>query len=128
MTTKKQTIAVIGASPKRHKFGNKCVRAFARKGFDVFPINPTATDVEGYKAYRKITDLPIRPDMVSVYLNPALGMQVIDEIAEKGTDLLWLNPGAESPELIAKAKGLGLNVRAACSIVAIGVSPMSLED
>jgi predicted CoA-binding protein len=47
----------------------------------------------------------------------------LPEIAAKGCDELWLNPGAESDEVISKAERLGLNVIQACSIVGVGVSP-----
>jgi uncharacterized protein len=41
----------------------------------------------------------------------------LQEIADKGADEIWFNPGSESPELLQKAHALGLNVITACSIV-----------
>ena len=46
-----KVVAVIGASSDRRKFGNRAVRAFARQGYTVVPINPHETQVEGLKAY-----------------------------------------------------------------------------
>jgi hypothetical protein len=118
------TIAIIGASTDRKKFGNRAVRSYARQGYKVYPIHPTAPEIEGHPAYRSILDVPVEPlDRVSIYLPPALGMQVIEEVARKPPREVWLNPGAESPELVAKAERLGLNVIVACSIVAIGEDP-----
>jgi len=51
---------------------------------------------------------------------------VLPDIAAKGCDELWLNPGAESDEVLAEAERLKLNVVQACSIVGVGVSPASL--
>ena len=120
------TIAIVGASNDRSKFGNKAVRAFVQKGWQVFPVNPRETMIEGQRAYASIKDLPVRPDLVSVYLPPAVGLQVLPDIAEKGCDELWLNPGADSEEVVAEAERLGLNVVQACSLVGHGISPEEL--
>jgi predicted CoA-binding protein len=118
-----KTVAIIGASADRSKFGNKAVRAFQARGYRVYPVNPRATEVEGLPAYPSISAVPVRPDMVSVYLPPTMLLIVLAEIAAKGCDELWLNPGTESPEVLAEAERLGLNVIQACSIVGVGLSP-----
>ena len=64
--------------------------------------------------------------MVSVYLPPPIVLKVLPEIAAKGCEELWLNPGTESEEVLSEAERLGLNVVQACSIVGVGVSPGSL--
>lgn len=122
------TIAIIGASPDRAKFGNKAVRAYASQGYDVYPVNPKGGKIEGLTAYRSLSEVPIKSfDRISVYLPPAIGVAALDEIAKCGCGELWLNPGSDSPEVIAKAESLGLNVVQACSIVDIGVSPSTLD-
>jgi len=63
---------------------------------------------------------------VSVYLPPVVGLKVLPEIAARGCEELWLNPGSESDELVAEAERLGLNVIQACSIVDVGMSPHDL--
>jgi uncharacterized protein len=65
----------------------------------------------------------VKLDRISVYLPPAVGLKVLPEIAARGCDELWLNPGSESDELVAAADAQGLNVIQACSIVDIGMSP-----
>src|SRR5262245_42275606 len=122
-------IAIVGASADRSKFGNKAVRAYARHGYAVFPIHPTAEAIEGHKTYRSVLDVP-RPelDRISIYLPPHIGLALIDEIARKPAREVWLNPGAESPALLARARALGLNVIAACSLVDIGVDWRTLDD
>ncbi|HVY70024.1 MAG TPA: CoA-binding protein [Verrucomicrobiae bacterium] len=121
-----KTVAVIGASSDRAKFGNRAVRAFASKGFRVFPVNPKESTIEGLIAYPSIRDVPERPQMVSVYLPPPVLEKVLPDIAARGCDELWLNPGTESDAVLALAEKLGLNVIQACSIVGVGVSPDSL--
>jgi predicted CoA-binding protein len=121
-----KTVAVIGASNDRNKFGNKAVRAFARTGYKVFPVHPAQTEVEGLPCYKSILDVPERPSLVSVYLGPDRLVQVLPDIATKGCDELWLNPGTESSAVLAKAKELGLKTVQTCSILAVGISPSSL--
>ena len=122
------TIAIIGASGNRSKFGNKAVRAFLKKGYRVFPINPKEETIEGVPVFRSVLDIDEKLDMVSVYLNPGMGMALLEEIAQKGAGELWLNPGAESEELMARARELGLEPIAACSIVGVGMHPRDFED
>jgi predicted CoA-binding protein len=121
-----KTVAIIGASVDRNKFGNKAVRAFQQQGYVVYPINPNESVIEGLPAYESIADVPVRPQMVSVYLRPEILLEVLPAIAAKGCDELWLNPGTESAAVLAEAERLGLNVIQACSIMGIGVSPSHL--
>lgn len=120
-----KTIAIIGASNDPRKYGNKAVRAYLQQGYTVYPVNIHEDRIEGLPAFRSIRDVPARPQMVSVYLPPALTLRVLPDIAAKGCDELWLNPGTESDEVLAEAARLGLNVIQACSIVGIGLSPES---
>ena len=105
------TVAVLGASRDRRKYGNKSVRAHARAGWQVFPINPQANEIEGLPAYHSLRELPVRPiDRVSVYVPPEIGLTLLDDIAACQPREVWLNPGSESDELIAAAERLGLPV------------------
>lgn len=121
-----KTVAVIGASNDRNKFGNKAVRAFRQRGYKVYPVNPKETEIEGLPAFKSIGDVPVRPQMVSIYLPPPVLVKVLPEIAARGCDELWLNPGAESDNVLAEAEKLGLKVVQACSILGVGVSPDEL--
>jgi len=121
-----RTVAILGASADRNKYGNKAVRAFHRQGYTVYPVNPRENEIEGLTVYPSIAAVPVRPEMVSVYLRPPILLKVLPEIAAKGCDELWLNPGTESDEVLAEAERLGLNTIQACSIVAVGMSPGAL--
>ena len=121
-----KTVAIIGASADPNKFGNKAVRAFLRQGYEVYPVNPTATEIEGLPVFKSIADVPAHLDTISVYLPPQIVLKVLPAIAAKGCNELWLNPGTESAEVLAEAERLGLNVIQACSIVGVGMSPAEL--
>lgn len=120
------SVAILGASNDRNKFGNKAVRAFQRQGYTVYPVNPKETEIEGLPAFKSIRDVPVRPKMVSVYLPPPVVLKILPDIAARGCDELWLNPGTESAEVLAEAERLGLNVIQACSIIGVGISPGAL--
>ncbi len=120
----KRSVAILGASTDRAKYGNKSLRAHAQAGYDVYPVNPKGGQIEGHAVYRSLAEVPLEHlDRVSIYLPPALALAALEEIVAKGCDEVWFNPGSESPEALAKARGLGLNVIAACSIVDLGLSP-----
>ena len=61
-----KTVAIIGASNDRSKYGNKSVRAHLGHGYQVFPVNPREAQIEGLLAYKSITDVPVRPERISV--------------------------------------------------------------
>ena len=91
-------------------------------------MNPKGGQIEGLPVFASLADVPAgKLNLISVYLPPAVGLNMLDEIANRGCDELWLNPGSDSPELVEKARALGLNVVQACSIVAVGISPSSLD-
>jgi predicted CoA-binding protein len=121
-----KVVAVIGASGDRTKFGNRALRAFRQQGYTVVPINPHETEIEGLRAYGSVLDVPGPIDMATLYVPPEVGEQVIEEIARKEIAEVWLNPGAESDELIAKARALHIEPTIACSIIAIGQDPYGL--
>jgi hypothetical protein len=116
-------VAVIGASNDRHKYGNKALRSYLAQGHEVFPVNPHASEIEGIKAYLRVSDIPGVIDRALLYVPPQAGIAVLDDLAEKGVGELYVNPGAESDELFARAQQLGIKTIFACAIVDIGDSP-----
>src|SRR5271154_896865 len=113
----KPTVAIIGASADRNKYSNKSIHAHLRAGYDVYPVNPKEETIEGLKCYKSIADVPVTLERISLYLPPAVGLKVLDDIAKKGCQEFWVNPGADSPELIEKAQALGLSPIVACSFM-----------
>src|SRR5690348_8465548 len=123
----KPTVAILGASRDRRKFGNKSVRAHLQQGYEVYPVNPHVDVVEGLVAYPDLASVPAgHLDRVSVYVPPEIGIRLLEEIKARQPSEVWFNPGSDSPELIAKAEALGLSIIRACSIVDVGMSPGQL--
>lgn len=125
--SERRTVAVIGASNDRRKFGNRAVRAYRAEGWEVYPVNPGAEEIEGLKAYGSILEIPVAIERATVYVHPETTLALLDEIARKGVRELFLNPGSECSEVVARAEALGLLPILACSIVDIGRSPSRPE-
>ena len=117
------SVAVIGASSTPHKYGNRAVRAYLRRGWTVYPVNPNEQTIEGLRVYASIDALPDGIERFTVYVPPTVGLTLLDAIKAKHPKELFINPGAESDELIARAEALGLEPIQACSIVEIGERP-----
>lgn len=123
------TVAILGASADRSKFGNKSIRAHVAQGYDVYPVNPKGGEIEGLKVYESLANVPEdQLDRISVYLPPAIGVRAMEEVAAKGCDELWLNPGADDDAVVARARELGLDPIIACSIVDLGTRPSAFGD
>jgi predicted CoA-binding protein len=122
------SVAVLGASRDRRKYGNKAVRAYLEYGFTVFPVNPSEPAIEGQTAYSSLEKIEAPIDFISLYVPPAVGLRLLPAIAAKHPKEVWINPGAESDELIEAAADLHLRVIVACSIVALGLSPGAFPD
>ncbi len=123
MSLASRTVAVVGASTDRRKFGNKGVRTFVQAGWRVFPVNPHEPEVEGLPTSESVTNIAEPLDVVSLYVPPAVGPPLLPAIAAKSPVELWVNPGTESDELLAEAERLGLRAVETCSIIRVGCRP-----
>jgi hypothetical protein len=125
--TIRPTVAVVGASRDRGKFGNISVRAHLQQGYEVFPVNPHTDEVEGLPAFESLSNVPAENlDRVTVYLPPHLTLELLDEIGKVDPAEVWLNPGSSDEDVRARAEQLGIEIIEACSIVDLGVSPHSV--
>ena len=118
------SVAIVGASRDRRKYGNKSVRAHLAAGYEVFPVNPHAAEIEGLHCYASLLDIPVEAiTRVSVYLPPDIGLTLLEAIEATHPTEVFFNPGSSSPEIRRSARRIGLKVMEKCSIVALGLSP-----
>jgi hypothetical protein len=78
--------------------------------------------------YPTIAEVPGEASTLSLYLPPEVGITVVDAAPGRGVRDVFVNPGAGSPELVARILELGMNPIEACSIVAMGKSPAEYAD
>lgn len=96
------SVAVIGATDHPTKYGGIIYRDLKRKGYRVFAVNPYRDEVDGDPCWRSVRDMPQVPTIANFVIPARRGIDVLDECEEAGILNIWLQPGAESPELIEK--------------------------
>ena len=116
-------VAILGASKDRTKFGNKSLRAHRAAGYEVYPIHPRESEIEGLAAAASLAALPHPVERISIYLPPPAALTMLPEIARAGAREVWFNPGAADAAVLAEAKRLGIAAIDGCSIVDLGLSP-----
>lgn len=94
------TIALIGASNDRNKYGNKIYRDLRDKGYNVTPINPKEDKIEGDEAFSSIEKMKYLPDIANFVVPPPVALKIAPILVDLGVKNLWFQPGSESEELV----------------------------
>jgi uncharacterized protein len=108
-----RTIAVVGASDKPTRPSNEIYSYLVATGqYQVFPVNPTITEIDGAQVYSRLADLPLVPDMVDVFrrfddLPSVLAETLALPIRPK---TLWLQEGLWHEDVGREAEAAGLQV------------------
>ena len=108
---------VLGASVKPDRYSHQAVLRFAARGYQVVPVHPSGADVGGHPTVRSLAEVPSPVDILSVYLNPTLGLAEVPAIIRLAPRLVILNPGTEDPGLRQTLEAAGLRVAEACTLV-----------
>jgi acyl-CoA synthetase (NDP forming) len=84
-----RSVAVIGASENPNKVGGRPVHYLDKFGFKgkIFPINPSRPEVQGYKCYKSLADLPEAPEMVIVAVAGDNAIGAVDDCAAHGVKI-----------------------------------------
>jgi predicted CoA-binding protein len=114
------TVAIVGASPKPERYSHQALLAYRKRGYTVWPVHPAGGVIAGEPVHRSLAELPGRPDIVCMYLNPTAGLALLDQIVACRPQVLWLNPGADGEPLASAARARGLKVVEACTLVVLG--------
>ncbi len=114
--------AVVGASEDPRKYGHKVFAAYLRHGRTAYPVHPTAAAILGRTAYPSLAALPERVEAVSIITPPAITERVVEEAIAAGVRRVWMQPGAESPRAVERARSAGLSVISGgpCLLVELG--------
>ena len=106
-----RTVAMLGASPNPARPSNfVATYLLASTDYDVYFVNPNATEVLGRPAYPSLAALPVVPDLVDVFRKPADLPTVLAETVRVGASALWLQFGLHDEVIAAEAESAGLEV------------------
>ena len=113
---------VVGASPRRHKYGNKVLRCYQQNGRRAIPVNPREAIIEGAACVASVGDLPAEVTSISVITPPAVTERVVEHAISRGIENVWMQPGAENAASIEACRRAGINVIAdgSCVLVVLG--------
>ena len=108
-----RTIAVLGASDKPARPSHEIYSYLVSTGdYQVHPVNPTITEIDGVPTYRRLADLPVVPDMVDVFRRfEELPSVLADTLAlEQRPKTLWLQQGLWHEQVGRDAEAAGMHV------------------
>lgn len=103
-------LALVGLSRSGKKFGNMAFRELAAKGYRIYPIHPAAESIEGARCYQRFADLPEPVNAALVVVPPEEAVRVVRQAAAAGVQHVWLQQGADSPEVLQACRELALDV------------------
>jgi len=102
-------VAVVGISTDPMKAAHKIPKRLKAAGFKIIPVNPTADEVLGEKAYPTLADIPEQVDVVDVFRPSDEAADIARQAVEIGAKALWLQIGLTSTEARAIAEDAGLD-------------------
>ncbi|MGH2813334.1 MAG: CoA-binding protein [Actinomycetota bacterium] len=105
-----QTIAVVGASGDENKPGHRIPRYLKSQGFKIIPVNPTADEVLGERAYPSLSDVDMPIDTVEVFRPAEEAPDIARQAVAMGAKHLWLQEGIVSEEAREVAEEGGVKV------------------
>jgi predicted CoA-binding protein len=103
-----KTWAIVGLSnnPDRAAFG--VAKLLIERGHTIIPIHPKAEQVHGQTGYAKLSQVPVKIDVVDIFVNSELAGAVVNEAIEVGAQGVWLQLDVIDEGAIARAKDAGL--------------------
>lgn len=103
------TMAVVGATDDASKYGYVIYRDLKGKGFTVYPVNPNRPSVDGDKTFEHVGAIPESPTIVNIVVPPQVTLNILQQCLDLGLKNVWLQPGAESPEVMTFLQGHDFN-------------------
>jgi uncharacterized protein len=105
-----KTVASAGLSSNRAKESYGIVEYLKGQGYHIIPVNPTAAEILGEKAYPDLESVPHKIDVVQVFRRPEDVPPIVDSAIKVGAKVVWMQEGIVNEEAAAKARAAGLQV------------------
>lgn len=88
--------AVVGATDNPQKNGCRIFRNLKSRGYEVYPVNQRLKEIDGVKCYSKLSDIPVKVDVVDFVVPPEVTESILKECKNLELRRIWLQPGSES--------------------------------
>ena len=108
--TSAKTIASVGLSANQEKESYWIVSYLKEQGYRIIPVNPTASEILGEKAYPDLESVPEPIDVVQVFRRSEDVPAVVDAAIKVGAKVVWMQEGIVNEEAAQKAGEAGLQV------------------
>jgi uncharacterized protein len=105
-----KTIAVVGLSSNPEKESYRIASYLKEQGYRVIPVNPTATEIMGEKAYPDLVSIPEKIDVVDIFRKSEDVPPVVDDAIKAGAGVIWMQEGIINEEAAQKAQKAGQQV------------------
>lgn len=105
-----KTIASVGISSSDEKESYWIVSYLQEQGYRIIPVNPTAKEILGEKAYASLSEIPDKVDIVQLFRKSEDVPPYVDEAIRIGAKVIWMQVGIENEQAAAKARAAGLQV------------------
>jgi len=105
-----KTIASVGLSSNTEKESYWIVSYLKDQGYHIIPVNPTATEILGEKAYPDLESVPEKIDVVQVFRKSEDVPPIVDDAIKVGAKVVWMQEGIVNQEAAQKAREAGLQV------------------
>jgi uncharacterized protein len=103
-------IASVGLSGNQQKESYGIGIYLQEQGYQVIPVNPTATEILGEKAYPDLESVPVKIDVVQVFRKPEDVPPVVEDAIKVGAKVVWMQEGIVNEEAAKRAREAGLQV------------------
>jgi uncharacterized protein len=106
-----QTIAIVGASPRRERPSHRVMAYLQRHGYRTIPVNPNAGGaILGETCYAALADIPEPIDMVDIFRRSEMAGAVVDQAIIAGAKFVWMQLGVVDDAAAARAEANGVKV------------------
>ena len=105
-----KSFVVAGSFRNESKYAYRIFKTLKEKGYQVYPVNPSMSEVEGVKCYLNVKDVPTRVDVVNIVTPPKATIKIVKDCKDKGIKRVWIQPGAEDKEAIDFCKQNSIDV------------------
>ena len=100
-----KNIAVVGMSKNEEKAAHYVPKYLIDHGYNVIPVNPTATEILGRKSYPTVSSIPDKIDIVDIFRRSEdVPSVVLDALNKDGIKVIWMQEGIYSKEAEEVAK------------------------